>query len=148
MGPPGGCGAAKQHAVEGLTLAATWTIPPPGLGPNCARAPEAGVGATCGAPSAKEHSFAVSVKNSDPTYSSASSKKDTVHLNMRSYEQFSEIRFAECSDQQDKAIEQDFSNQQCKLATARNKPALLRVGWGENWDEAYRQVESLNEEQG
>mmetsp|Transcript_3738 Transcript_3738/g.6937 ORF Transcript_3738/g.6937 Transcript_3738/m.6937 type:complete len:760 (-) Transcript_3738:142-2421(-) len=95
---------------------------------------------------AKEHSLEVSVKNSGHSYTGASTKKSTLHLNMRSYKEYSSSGLTVCSDQQDSAIEQDLSNQACKLAIARNKPAVLHVGGGENWDQVYRNTKAFNEQ--
>jgi len=39
----------------------------------------------------------------------------------------------------------DLSDQPCRLASARGKPATIRVGGGENWDKTFRAVKAANE---
>lgn len=41
----------------------------------------------------------------------------------------------------------DLSNQPCNLSVARGKPAVLRVGGGENWGDVYGAVKAFNEAQ-
>jgi len=94
---------------------------------------------------AKEHSIEISIKNSGHNYNGASTKKDTLLLNMRNYEQYSSTGIVECSDQQDAVMEQDLSNQACKLALSRKKKAFIRVGGGENWGQVYASVNAFNE---
>ena len=45
-------------------------------------------------------------------------------------------------------VNQDLDNQACLLATARGKPAFVRVGGGENFDKVYRAVQDFNERDG
>ncbi|EJK50011.1 hypothetical protein THAOC_31059, partial [Thalassiosira oceanica] len=68
----------------------------------------------------------VSVKNSGHSFMEASTKKDTLHIN----------------------IVRPQRNCGLQLAAARNKPAYIRVGGGENWDKVYRAVDAANAEQG
>jgi len=94
---------------------------------------------------AREHSLEVSIKTSGHSFTGSSTKKDTLHLNMREFEKFSSIGIVECSDEQDAVVEDDLSNQPCKFALARNKPAVIHVGGGEDWSDVYTSVKSFND---
>ena len=97
---------------------------------------------------AKEHSLEVSVKNSGHSFTASSTKKDTLHLNMREFEKFSSIGIVECSDEQDAVMEDDLSNQPCKVALARNKPAVVHVAGGEDWSDVFASVKNFESPQG
>ena len=86
---------------------------------------------------AKEHSLEISVKNSGHSYQGASSKKDTLLLNMNKFTQYSPTGITDCdsSDILDSDIAEDLSNQACHLSIAKDKPAVIRVGGGENFGE-------------
>jgi len=86
---------------------------------------------------AKEHSLEISVKNSGHSYQGASSKKDTLLLNMNKFTQYSPTGITDCdsSDILDSDIAGDLSNQACHLSIAKDKPAVIRVGGGENFGE-------------
>lgn len=98
---------------------------------------------------AKEHGLEISVKNSGHSYTGSSSKKDTLLLNMNKYTQYSPTGITDCDESVvlDSEIAQDLSNQSCHLSVAKNKPAVLRVGGGENFDKVYRAVTNANKAQ-
>ena len=108
---------------------------------------------------AKTHSVELSVKNSGHSYSGKSMKANTLLVNMNQY-----VRYAyddeemhgivECtgtsedtSGTRSNVVNDDLSNQACRLAIARGKSAFIRVGGGENFDKLYRSVKMFNEKQ-
>jgi len=91
---------------------------------------------------AKENGLEVSVKNSGHSFTGASTKKGTLHLNMNRFVRYASSGIVNC-DAAGLA-----EHQQCKLAVARNKPGFVRVGGGENWDRVYRAVDAVNAEEG
>ncbi|EJK72981.1 hypothetical protein THAOC_05429 [Thalassiosira oceanica] len=100
---------------------------------------------------ASENGLEVSVKNSGHSFMGASTKKDTLHINMNRFEQYAPSGIVDCGDADagsDGARIVDLAEQPCRLAAARNKPAYIRVGGGENWDKVYRAVDAANAEQG
>lgn len=95
---------------------------------------------------AKEHDLEISVKNSGHSYSGASSKKDTLLLNMNRYTHYAPGGITDCDPALlGTAIADDLSNQACLLSLAKNKSSLIRVGGGENWDKTYRAVIAANQ---
>lgn len=85
-----------------------------------------------------KHKVGVSVKTSGHSYTGSSTKKGTVLLNLSKLKKYSpngSIIECENTDVPEGAYEQA-----CKLALARNKPAVVRVGGGEIWDETLRAV--------
>ena len=81
---------------------------------------------------AGKHSLEISIKNSGHSYSGASSKKNTLHLNMNRYTHYAPTGIKDC-DPMDTTVADNLSNQACVLASARNKSSLIRVGGGENY---------------
>lgn len=85
---------------------------------------------------AKEHGLEISVKNSGHNFVGASSKKDTLHINMNRYTQYAPTGIIACdADSLVTAVKEDLSNQPCHLSVAKEKPGVIRVGGGENWGE-------------
>ena len=86
---------------------------------------------------AKKYGLELSVKNSGHNYAGASTKKNTLHINMNRYTRYADadIGFYECSvgSSNSTSFKEDLSDQPCRLAFARNKPAMMRIGGGENW---------------
>eukprot|EP00551_Chaetoceros_affinis_P007584 CAMPEP_0203663894 /NCGR_PEP_ID=MMETSP0090-20130426/1393_1 /ASSEMBLY_ACC=CAM_ASM_001088 /TAXON_ID=426623 /ORGANISM="Chaetoceros affinis, Strain CCMP159" /LENGTH=772 /DNA_ID=CAMNT_0050526939 /DNA_START=221 /DNA_END=2539 /DNA_ORIENTATION=+ len=90
---------------------------------------------------ASEHKIGVSVKTSGHSYTGSSTKKGTLLLNLSKLQKYSPFgSIVEC--QVDPNIEEKGGAFQdaCNYAIGRNKPAVLRVGGGELWDEALRAV--------
>merc|ERR1711959_86654 len=87
---------------------------------------------------ANKHELPVSVKNSGHSYSGQSSVGNSLLLNMRSYPEYSKKNLFECKD----VSEDSHAAGACKLATARGKGAVVRVGGGEGNDNLYRNVGS------
>ncbi|KAK1733772.1 FAD-dependent oxidoreductase [Skeletonema marinoi] len=95
---------------------------------------------------AKEHSLELSVKNSGHSWQGASSKKNTLLVNMNRYTCYAPTGITNCDAQSlGIAIKDNLSDQPCHLSVAKNKPAVIRVGGGENWDKTYRAVKDANE---
>jgi len=95
---------------------------------------------------AKEHGLELSVKNSGHSWQGASSKKNTLLVNMNRYTRYAPTGITNCDAQSlGIAIKDDLSDQPCHLSVAKNKPAVIRVGGGENWDKTYRAVKDANE---
>ena len=83
---------------------------------------------------AKEYGLEISVKNSGHSVQGASSKRNTLHLNMNRYTDYAPTGVTDCNSPiSESAIAGDLSNQPCHLSLAKNKPATIRVGGGENW---------------
>ena len=81
---------------------------------------------------ARKHNIELSVKNSGHSFSGASSKKNTLLINMNRFTQYGGI--TECvAAALGTAVADDLSNQACLLALARGKPGVIRVGGGENY---------------
>eukprot|EP00555_Chaetoceros_dichaeta_P003497 CAMPEP_0198248814 /NCGR_PEP_ID=MMETSP1447-20131203/491_1 /TAXON_ID=420782 /ORGANISM="Chaetoceros dichaeta, Strain CCMP1751" /LENGTH=733 /DNA_ID=CAMNT_0043933295 /DNA_START=60 /DNA_END=2261 /DNA_ORIENTATION=+ len=96
---------------------------------------------------AKEHGLEISVKNSGHSYTGASSKKNTLHVNMNRYTQYATTSITDCdaSIMGNAIAGRDLSDQPCHLSFAKKKSATIRVGGGENWDKAYRAVLAANQ---
>ena len=83
---------------------------------------------------AEKHNLEISIKNSGHSYSGASSKKNTLHLNMNRYTHYAPGGITDCDPALlGTAVADDLSNQACLLALARGKPGVIRVGGGENY---------------
>jgi hypothetical protein len=81
---------------------------------------------------AEKHNLEISIKNSGHSFSGASTKKDTLLLNMNQYTHYAPSGITDC-DPMGTTVADDLSNQACVLALARNKSSVIRVGGGENW---------------
>ena len=68
----------------------------------------------------RNHSVELSVKNSGHHYAGASTKKDTLLINMYHFEKYSPTSIVDCSN--------NFFNSLCDYANARNVPGYIRVG--------------------
>ena len=91
----------------------------------------------------------ISIKNSGHSYTSASSKGDTLHLNMNRYHAYATSDgVIDCSTM-DIGVGDDLSlaEQPCRLSLAKGKDAVIRVGGGENWGKVYSAVRKANDEQ-
>eukprot|EP00986_Skeletonema_menzelii_P012326 scaffold6756_cov109-Skeletonema_menzelii.AAC.1 len=94
---------------------------------------------------AEKHNLEISIKNSGHSLSGASSKKNTLHLNMNRYTHYAPDGITDCDPALlGTAVADDLSNQACLLALARGKPGVIRVGGGENFDKLYRAVIDAN----
>ena len=83
---------------------------------------------------AKKHNIELSVKNSGQSYSGASTKKNTLLINMSRFVHYAAGGITDCDQALlGIAVADDLSNQACLLALARGKPGLIRVGGGENY---------------
>jgi len=94
---------------------------------------------------AKTHGLELSVKNSGHSYTAASTKKNTLLLNMNQYTRYAsegEGSIIDCdadsSSSSSSSNVTDLSDQPCLLSLAKGKPAVIRVGGGENWGECPR----------
>ena len=85
---------------------------------------------------AKDNDVELSLKNSGHSWQGASSKKNTLHINMNRYTQYAITGngITVCDPQSlGIAVKDDLSDQACQLSVAKNKPGVIRVGGGENW---------------
>jgi FAD/FMN-containing dehydrogenase len=95
---------------------------------------------------AKKHKIEISVKNSGHSYSGASSKKNTLLMNMNRFTHYAPGGITDCvAALLGTSVADDLSNQACLLALARGKPGVIRVGGGENYDKVYRAVLAENQ---
>lgn len=90
---------------------------------------------------ANENDLQVSVKNSGHNYAGQSTVADSLMINMRKYPKYSAKSLYECDDASTYPASVSAA---CKLALARNKTALVRVGGGEGNDDIYHSVEYWN----
>eukprot|EP00756_Hemistasia_phaeocysticola_P011203 Hpha_TRINITY_DN15097_c2_g17::TRINITY_DN15097_c2_g17_i1::g.123476::m.123476 len=110
----------------------------------------------------------ISVKLSGHSYAGSSTQKNSIQINMRDFPKYSQTAMLRTllkgrwgnsswgggggqyvSGPLPSALWCDFlpdtkMTPACKLAKARGKPATLRLGGGERWDEAYRAVDDAN----
>lgn len=97
---------------------------------------------------AKEHGLEISVKNSGHSIQGASSKKNTLLLNMNRYSLYSTTGVKDCdASMLESEIAEDLSDQPCHLSVAKGMPAIIKVGGGENFDKVYRAVSDANKAQ-
>jgi len=80
----------------------------------------------------------ISVKTSGHSYAGSSTMKDSLLINLRSFPKYSHSSITECDSQRGSA------SSTCKLAIARGKNGVIRVGGGEVWDDVYRAVHNWN----
>lgn len=93
---------------------------------------------------AKEHGLEISVKNSGHNYNGASTKKDTLHINMNRYTHYTRVSVTDCDADNSVIDPETLDGQPCALSVAKNKTAIIRIGGGENWDKTYRAVRAAN----
>jgi len=84
---------------------------------------------------ANANSQKISVKTGGHSYFGSHTWKGSVQVNMRSFPKYSASSVRLCDTADDMV---------CKLARARKKKAVVRVGGGELWDEVYRAVIDWN----
>ena len=82
---------------------------------------------------AMKNKLELSVKNSGHSYSGASSKKNTLLINMNRFTHYAPGGITDCAALLGTAVADDLSNQACLMALARGKPGVIRVGGGENY---------------
>jgi len=71
-------------------------------------------------------------------------KRNTLHVNMNEYKQYtSEITVCTGNPVD---IMKNMNKQSCALAVARDCPAYIRIGGGENFDKTYRAIDRWNNE--
>ena len=105
---------------------------------------------------ARTNGLELSVKNSGHSYLGASTKRDTLLVNMMQFPRYATTSITDCttttagstssSTASTGTASEDFDDQPCTLAVARGKPAYVRVGGGENFDKLYRAVRAFNDE--
>ena len=104
---------------------------------------------------AKKHGLELSVKNSGHSYTAASTKKDTLLINMNKYTRYasepSDHGITDCDTDDANATASaatnegdSLSGQPCRLSLAKGKPAVIRVGGGENWGESFIDLSSVS----
>jgi len=92
---------------------------------------------------ANKYQFELSVKASGHNYAGASTKVDTLLVNMRDIKINGGV--TECRE--DETINDDFSNQACYLVRKRNLNGYIRVSGTESFGSAYKSVREFNEAQ-
>ena len=96
---------------------------------------------------AKKHGLEISVKNSGHSYTSSSTKANTLLLNMRRYTKYAPDGITNCdnvADYQEGDNDDDLSDQPCSLSQAKGKPGVIRVSGGENFGALYGAVHDYN----
>jgi FAD/FMN-containing dehydrogenase len=84
----------------------------------------------------------VSIKTSGHSYVGSSSVKDSLLLNLRSFPKYSATSITSCTSPPAQ------NSSPCKLAIARGKRAMVRVGGGERWGDVYLAVLANNQRAG
>lgn len=82
---------------------------------------------------AKANCRTISIKTGGNSFPGSFNEANSIQLNMRHFPHYSNTSIFECHEPNTKISA-------CKLALARNKNAVMRVGGGELWDEPYRAV--------
>jgi len=100
---------------------------------------------------AKEEGLTVSIMTSGHSYIGASTSAQSLQLNLREYPKYSKISgIVECddSDSDDNVvvIDNDDNTAACKLAIARGKKALIRVGGGEIFNDVANSVYAVKDD--
>jgi hypothetical protein len=94
---------------------------------------------------AKQEGLTVSILATGHSYTGASTSAGSVQLNLRNYPKYSKTSIIECDDDIiDEVANPDSAA--CKLATARGKKALVRVGGGEIFNDTANSVFALKNE--
>lgn len=92
---------------------------------------------------ANKYDIELSVKASGHNYATASTKKETLLVNMRNMTTNGDVD--ECLV--DESISDDLSNQACYLVGERKLSGYLKVHGGESFGSAYKTVHNFNERQ-
>lgn len=91
---------------------------------------------------ANANSMKISIKNSGHSYTGGSSSKGALQINLRRFPKYSFTHVYECKE------EGNYTplghHGPCKLALARGKTAVVRVGGGQGNDDMYRSVMDYN----
>jgi len=88
---------------------------------------------------AKEHGIPLTVKTTGHHYSGAGQRKGTLNINTRRLPAYTEtIGPQECTDMVDNST--SYLASACRLALARDKTAVIRVGGGETFDALLKSV--------
>ena len=104
---------------------------------------------------AKAADMPISIKTSGHSYPGSSTLAGSVNMNLRDFPKYSQVPMLQSwvtgelpavtpCDADVLAANGHNMTEACKLAQARGKPATLRVGGGEVWDDAYRAVDNAN----
>lgn len=89
---------------------------------------------------ASSQNMSISIKNGGASYSGSSNQKGSIQLNLRSLPKYSSHSIVLCTTLS--------SDDACRLARDRKKPAKIRVGGGELFDNYYRAVIDWNTREG
>ena len=89
---------------------------------------------------AKENALRISIKTSGHSYPGSNGRKNQLQLNLRGMPKYAATSITDC-------VGQAAEGAPCRLALARNKSAVVRVGGGELWDDLYRAVIARNANQ-
>jgi len=89
---------------------------------------------------ASSQNMSISIKNGGASYSGSSNQKGSIQLNLRSFPKYSSHSIVLCT-----ILSGDDA---CRLAQDRKKPAKIRVGGGELFDNYYRAVIDWNTREG
>ncbi len=89
---------------------------------------------------AAEHKIEISVKNAGHSYTGSSTKKNSLLLKLSKLKKYSFYDGSIVNCQVDPDIKEGAYQDACDYAIARNKPAVIRVGGGELWDEVLRAI--------
>lgn len=92
---------------------------------------------------AQANSLKVSIKNSGHSYTAGTSSKGSLQMNLRKFPQYSFTDIYECDEDRD-YTPLSGPDSSCKLALARGKTAVARVGGGQGNDDMYRSVMDFN----
>eukprot|EP00957_Ditylum_brightwellii_P201815 15327350-Ditylum_brightwellii.AAC.1 len=90
---------------------------------------------------ANKYGKKISIKNSGHSYTQGSNSADSININLRNFPQYSFEEVYECNED---TAQEPLSGPPCKLALARGKTAVARIGGGQGNDDMYRSVIDYN----
>lgn len=90
---------------------------------------------------ARDNGLKVSIKSTGHSYTGSSTIKDSLQLNLRALKTYTDDGVVECKYVVN-TEDPDFDA--CRLADARDKRALIRVGGGETWSAVYTTLMAKN----
>ena len=94
---------------------------------------------------ANEEGLKVSIKSTGHSYTGSSTIKDSLQLNLRDLQTYTDQSVVECEDQEPSDADDPDYNA-CALARARGKDTLIKVGGGETWSNVYTALKDVVDE--
>lgn len=93
---------------------------------------------------AYENKVPVTVKTSGNNYMGSSTLRGTLNINTRSLPAYATENIHDCSESNSEGLDGSIIGLSCRLALARGKTGIVRVGGGEVWDAVLQSVVNYN----